>query len=444
MRILDAIQDQDQVKRLLNRRPEFQGEAQAQLTAAVSSILSRVKEGGDRALIDFTARFDRVSLDTANLKVTAPECEIAYQRVSGDFLEAIRQAKRNIIDFHTKQLPKDWLDIKEDGIILGQRFQAVASAGLYVPGGVAGTTPLVSSVLMNALPAGVAGVGRIIICTPPDGAGGVNPYLLVAAVECGITEVYKAGGAQAIAAMAFGTESIRPVDVIVGPGNQYVTEAKRQVFGYVGLDMLAGPSEIMVIADETNHPAYIAADLLSQAEHGPVGQNGIFLLTPSAKLANAVAVELEKQLADLSRNEIAAGSLAAGGAIIITADLEAAFELLNYSAPEHLELLIADAWSYLGKVKNAGAIFIGPYSTEPIGDYIAGTNHVLPTVGTARFASGLNVDHFIKKSSIIYYNQTGIRRYGPAAMTIAGVEGLGAHANAVKIRMEGSNANRGN
>jgi histidinol dehydrogenase len=268
--------------------------------------------------------------------------------------------------------------------------------------------------------------------------------LLVAAAECGITEVYKAGGAQAIAAMAFGTESICPVDVIVGPGNQYVTEAKRQVFGYVGLDMLAGPSEIMVIADETNHPAYIAADLLSQAEHGPVGENGIFLLTPSTKLANAVAVELEKQLADLSRNEIAAGSLATGGAIIITADLEAAFELLNYSAPEHLELLIADAWSYLGKVRNAGAIFIGPYSTEPIGDYIAGTNHVLPTVGTARFASGLNVDHFIKKSSIIYYNQTGIRRYGPAAMTIAGVEGLGAHANAVKIRMEGSNANRGN
>jgi histidinol dehydrogenase len=444
MRILDAIQDKEQVMRLLNRRPDFLGEAQAQLTAAVSSILSRVKAEGDRALVDFTARFDRVSLDMANLRVTAAECELAYKLVSGDFLEAIRRAKRNIIDFHTKQLPKDWLDIKTDGMILGQRYQAVAAAGLYVPGGVAGTTPLVSSVLMNALPAMVAGVGRIIICTPPDGVGGVNPYLLVAAAECGITEVYKAGGAQAVAAMAFGTESIRPVDVIVGPGNQYVTEAKRQVFGYVGLDMLAGPSEIMVIADDANHPAYIAADLLSQAEHGPVGANGIFMLTPSAQLANAVAIEVEKQLADLSRNEIAVGSLASGGAIIITADLEAAFELLNYCAPEHLELLLADAWSYLGKVRNAGAIFIGPYSTEPIGDYIAGTNHVLPTAGTARFASGLNVDHFMKKSSIIYYNQTGIRRDGPAAITIAEVEGLDAHARAVKIRMEGSNANRGN
>jgi histidinol dehydrogenase len=442
MRIYDAIKDKDQVMRLLNRRPDFQGEAQAQLTATVGEILSQVKSRGDQALIDFAARFDRVSLDTADLRVALSECETAYQQVSGEFIAAIRQAKQNITDFHTKQLPKDWLDIKADGIILGQRFQAVASAGLYVPGGVAGTTPLVSSVLMNVLPARVAGVGRIIICTPPNREGGVNPYLLVAAAECGITEVYKTGGAQAVAAMAFGTESIRPVDVIVGPGNQYVTEAKRQVFGYVGLDMLAGPSEILIVADEDNNPAYIAADLLSQAEHGPVGGNGIFLLTTSEKLANAVAVEVEKQLLNLSRKEVAAGSLASGGAIIVTADWEETFELLNYSAPEHLELLIADPWSYLGNIKNAGAIFIGPYSTEPIGDYIAGTNHVLPTAGTARFSSGLNVDHFIKKSSIIYYNQAGIQRYGPAAITIAGVEGLDAHANAVKIRMEGSHAER--
>ncbi|MGD9154123.1 MAG: histidinol dehydrogenase [Bacillota bacterium] len=436
LRILDTLQAKEQVLQILNRRPVFQGATQGQLTTAVAAILARVRNGGDQALVDLAARFDRVMLDKDKLRVADAEFETAYQQVTPEFLAAIRQAKANIIAFHTKQLPKDWLDFKTGGMILGQRYQAVAAAGLYVPGGVAGATPLVSSVLMNALPARVAGVERIIVCTPPNLQMGVNPYLLVAAAECGITEIYKTGGAQAIAAMAFGTESVKPVEVIVGPGNQYVTEAKRQVFGYVGLDMLAGPSEIFIIADAANNPAFIAADLLSQAEHGPVNEAGAFLVTPAAQLAAAVAEEVDRQLAGLSRREIAAASLQANGVIVVTTDLAEAFELANYTAPEHLELLVAEPWSHLKRIKNAGAVFIGPYATEPIGDYVAGTNHVLPTNGTARFASGLNVDHFLKKTSIIYYNRTGINLYGPAAATIAGVEGLDAHANAVKIRME--------
>jgi histidinol dehydrogenase len=436
VRILDTAQAKEQVLQLLNRRPVFQGDYQAKLTATVAEILAQVRNEGDRALVSLAARFDQVALAPEQLLVSAAEMETAYRKVTPDFITALRQAKANIIAFHTKQLPKDWLDCKEGGMLLGQRYQAVAAAGLYVPGGVAGTTPLVSSVLMNALPARVAGVERIVICTPPNRQAGVNAYLLVAAAECGITEIYKTGGAQAIAAMAFGTDSLQPVDVIVGPGNQYVTEAKRQVFGYVGLDMLAGPSEILIIADAANNPAFIAADLLSQAEHGPVNEAGAFLVTPSAQLAQAVATEVDRQLAGLNRNHIAAASLEANGVIVVTADLEEAFALANYTAPEHLELLVAEPWSYLSRIKNAGAVFIGPYAPEPIGDYVAGTNHVLPTNGTARFSSGLNVDHFIKKTSIIYYNQTGINLYGPAAVTLAGVEGLDAHANAVKIRME--------
>jgi histidinol dehydrogenase len=288
---------------------------------------------------------------------------------------------------------------------------------------------------MNALPAVVAGVKRTVICTPPNNHGKINPYLLAAAMECNITEIYKVGGAQAIAALAYGTDIITPVDVIVGPGNQYVTEAKRQVFGFVGLDMLAGPSEILIIADENSNPAYIAADLLSQAEHGPKNEAGSFLLTSSIKLAEAVAIEVKRQLTLLNRQEIAKASIEANGGIIVTADLDEAFDLANFCAPEHMELVVDEPWSYLSRIKNAGAVFLGPYSTEPIGDYIAGTNHVLPTNGTARFASGLNVDHFMKKTSIISYNQAGINKYGPAAMTIAAVEGLDAHAKAIKIRL---------
>lgn len=436
MRILRTDSQLEEARSFLNRRPKATGQEQAGITAGVAAIIKEVKERGDEALLDLTAKFDRIRLQPEQLRVTAQEFEAARSLVPEDFREAIRQAKANILAFHQKQLPKDWLDLKEDGIVLGQRYIPVDSAGLYVPGGVAGSTPLVSSLLMNVLPAVVAGVKRIIICTPPNASGGVNPYLLATAFECNISEIYKVGGAQAIAAMAFGTETIAPVDVITGPGNQYVTEAKRQVFGYVGLDMLAGPSEILIIADADNDPTFIAADLLSQAEHGPVDEAGAFLLTPSAKLAQAVAEEVTRQLAQLSRNTIAAASLEKSGAIIITRDLAEAFELANYTAPEHLELLVADPWNHLHQIKHAGAVFIGPYSTEPIGDYIAGTNHVLPTNATSRFASGLSVDHFIKRTSIIAYNKPGIARYGPAAIKIAAVEGLDAHANAIKVRLE--------
>ncbi len=437
MRILESESQSEQVRNILNRRPQLQDENHQHLTETVAAIMQEVRTRGNVALFEYTARFDGVELAAGMLQVTAAEFAAAKSAVPDDFILAIRTAKENILSYHQKQLPKDWLDIRQDGIVLGQRFQPVDSAGLYVPGGVAGTTPLVSSVLMNVLPATVAGVTRIIICTPPNATGGVNEYLLTAAAECGVTEVYKVGGAQAIAAMAFGTDSIAPVDVITGPGNQYVTEAKRQVFGYVGLDMLAGPSEILIIADADNNPEFIAADLLSQAEHGPVNEAGAFLLTPSKELAEAVSQAVERQLTKLSRNEVAAASLETNGVIVVTRDLDEAFELANYTAPEHLELLVADPWTQLAKLKHAGAIFIGPYSTEPIGDYVAGTNHVLPTNGTARFASGLNVDHFIKKSSLIAYSKQGIAKYGPTAVSIAEVEGLDAHANAVRERLKG-------
>ncbi|TCL64267.1 histidinol dehydrogenase [Hydrogenispora ethanolica] len=435
MRILTTNQDKTVIMDLLNRRPKFQAEAQLQLSANVAAIMQKVRIDGDAALYELTEKFDRIVLASGTLRVADSELATARADIPASFVTAIRLAKDNILAYHQKQLPKDWVDLRNDGIVLGQRFQAVDSAGLYVPGGIAGTTPLVSSVLMNVLPAVVAGVRRIVICTPPNASGGINPYLLAAAAECGVTEIYKVGGAQAIAALAFGTQSIAPVDVITGPGNQYVTEAKRQVFGYVGLDMLAGPSEILIIADSENKPSYIAADLLSQAEHGPFNEAGAFLLTPSAALAEAVNDEVEGQLKELSRNQVAAASLESNGLIAVTDSLDEAFELANYCAPEHLELLIADPWASVNRIKHAGAIFIGPYSTEPIGDYVAGTNHVLPTNGTARFSSGLNVDHFIKKSSLISYSQAGIERFGPAAITIAGVEGLDAHANAVRLRL---------
>lgn len=434
MRILKTKQEMPEILRILNRRPEFQ--AKSELTAQVAVIISTVREHGDQALLKYGAKFDGVQLSGTELRVTEAEIEQACAEVTAEFIEAVKQAKANILAFHQKQLPKDWLDIKEEGMILGQRYLPVAAAGLYVPGGTGGLTPLVSSVLMNALPAKVAGVVRLVICTPPNAQGKINSQLLYTAFECGVTEIYKAGSAWAIAALAYGTESISPVDVIVGPGNQYVTEAKRQVYGYVGLDMLAGPSEILIIADAENNPEFIAADLLSQAEHGPVDEAGSFLLTTSVTLAEMVAVEVEKQLAELSRSKIARASLAKSGAIIITEDLDEAFELANYTASEHLELLVAEPWSHLSRIKHAGAIFLGPYSTEPIGDYVAGTNHVLPTYGTARFASGLNVDHFLKKTSLIGYNPAGILKYGGVAVKFAEVEGLDAHAHAVQVRLE--------
>lgn len=433
MRIINFSENNRAVLDILNRRPEPNKDSS--VTLAVNEIINNVRAHGNQALVDYAAKFDQVTLDATSLQVTAAEFDAALSEVPQDFLAALRVAKNNIVEFHQKQLPKDWLDIKNDGSVLGQRYCAVDSAGLYVPGGVGGSTPLVSSLLMNSLPAIVAGVKRIVVCTPPSAGGKINAYLLAAMHECGISEVYKVGGAQAIAAMAYGTETIKSVDVIVGPGNQFVTEAKRQVYGFVGLDMLAGPSEILIIADKDNNPQYVAADLLSQAEHGPSGKAGSFLLTDDADFAQKVAAEVERQLPQLSRREIAVSCLEQCGAIIVVDDAEQMYELSNYAAPEHLELLVADPWNKLNKLRHAGAIFIGPYSTEPIGDYVAGTNHVLPTNGTARFASGLSVDPFIKKSSIISYSREAILQNGPAAVRISEVEGLDAHGNAVKIRL---------
>jgi histidinol dehydrogenase len=329
------------------------------------------------------------------------------------------------------------MTFEDQGVILGQRYLAVEAVGLYVPGGVGGTTPLVSTFLMNAIPALVAGVERLVVCTPPRKDRTVNPYLLAAVAELGIKEVYKVGGAQAIGALAYGTPTIKRVDKIVGPGNAYVTAAKRQVYGYVGIDTLAGPSEILIVADRTANPRWVAADLLSQAEHGPRDEAGAILLTPERQLVEQVAREVEAQLPTLGRANIAQQSLEKSGALIVTANLEEAIQLANFCAPEHLELYVNEPFSWLGKIRHAGAVFIGPYSPEPIGDYVAGTNHVLPTNGLARFASALSVDDFLKKSSLISYTREGLAKNGPAAIRLARVEGLEAHARSVEQRWEG-------
>ncbi len=433
MRIYDTKHNLAAIKELLDRRNLLTTEND-ELVEKVRAIIQRVRQSGDQALLDYTLEFDRVQLSRFDLKVTREEIEAAYRQVDQEFLAALRTAKENILAFHRRQKRETWLTFGGQGVLLGQRYLPLGAAGLYVPGGAGGQTPLVSSVLMNALPAVVAGVPRLVICTPPRPDRTINPFLLVAAAEAGVTEIYKVGGAQAIAALAYGTETIAPVDKIVGPGNLYVAMAKRLVYGVVGLDMLAGPSEILIIADESANPAFVAADLLSQAEHGPVDEAGAVLLTPSAALIEAVREELEKQLADLPRAGIARASLERSGGLILVRDLDEAVELANFAAPEHLELQVASPYEWLAKLKNAGAIFLGPYSPEPIGDYVAGTNHVLPTNGTARFASALSVDDFMKAISLIGYNQAGLKEYGAAAVTLARVEGLEAHARAVEKR----------
>ena len=435
MRVLKTTVDQEEIRRLLTRRP-FPAEAEAEIRRKVEEILSRVRREGDKALVDYTKAFDGVDLTAAGIKVKEEELAAAQARVTPEFLTALRAAKENILRYHRQQVSRSWMLYEEGGILLGQRYLPLASVGLYVPGGAGGKTPLVSSVLMNALPAVVAGVPRIIMCTPPTQDGTVEPHLLAAALEAGVTEVYKLGGAQAIAAMAFGTETVPKVDKIVGPGNNYVIMAKRLVYGEVGLDSLAGPSEIIVIADETACPQLVAADLLSQAEHGPVDEASAILLTPCASLAEETARELERQLATLPRKEIARACLEKNGGLVLTRDLAEAVELANFSAPEHLELMVADPHYWLTKVRHAGAVFLGSFTPESVGDYVAGSNHVLPTGGTARFASALSVDDFVKKMSIVSYSSEGLAKFGPAATVLARVEGLEAHARAVDIRLE--------
>lgn len=400
------------------------------LINSVRQIVEDVRLRGEAAVFHYTRRFDGAELSAATWQVTEAELEEACRQVEEEFLAALQRAKANIISFHQKQLQKSWWETDSKGNITGQIYRPVERVGIYVPGG---TAAYPSSVLMTALPAVVAGVKEIIMTSPPNADGTMNPYTLVAAKESGVTAVYKVGGAQAIAALAYGTENLRPVQKIVGPGNIFVTLAKKMVYGQVDIDMLAGPSEILVIADETARPEFVAADLLSQAEHDPLAS--AILLTPSQELAQAVRGEVEVQLERLPRKEIARKSIDSASGIIVTEDLEEALALANEFAPEHLELAVEDPFRWLGKIRNAGAIFLGHFSPEPLGDYFAGPNHVLPTGGTAKFYSPLNVDIYMKKSSLIVYSRQGLEAASQDIIKLASVEGLDAHANAIRVRV---------
>ncbi|SDW45665.1 histidinol dehydrogenase [Marininema mesophilum] len=396
---------------------------------AVQEILSRVKREGDTAVRELTARLDGVEL--AQFQVKESEIDAAVATISPGAKEALALAARRIRSYHERQKSNSWIEAEEDGTVLGQLVRPLARVGLYVPGGRAAYP---STVLMTAIPASVAGTEEVVMVTPPGPDGEVPAITLAAAREAGVTRVFKMGGAQAVAALAYGTESIPQVDKIVGPGNIYVALAKRMVYGQVDIDAIAGPSEIVVIADENADPVYIAADLLSQAEHDPMAS--AVLLTPSASLAEGVTNELQRQCEALPRAEIAAASLLNHGALCITRDLAEAIELANRLAPEHLELMVEDPWLWVGQIKNAGALFLGPWSPEAVGDYLAGPNHVLPTNGTARFFSALSVDDFSKKTSLISYSQRALLRDGPGVITLAEAEGLQGHAASIRARIE--------
>lgn len=405
----------------------------APLTAAqvVERIVTDVRAGGDEKLLYYTNLIDKAGLSVQNIRVSEAEFAEARRSVDKEVVEAIERAIANVRRFHEEQLPKTWLTNRECGAMLGQKVTPVDSVGIYVPGG---TAAYPSSVIMNAVPATAAGVLRIVMAVPPGRDGKVNPYVLVTAELIGVREIYKMGGAQAIAALAFGTETVPKVEKITGPGNIFVTLAKKAVYGHCDIDMLAGPSEILIIADDGADPKYLAADLLSQAEHDPLAS--AILVTDSELLGNAVAAELEVQLAALPRQEIAALSLANHGKIIIASDMETVIEMANISAPEHLEVMTKEPFALLPYLRNAGAIFLGAYSPEPLGDYYAGPNHILPTGGTARFYSVLNVETFMKKTSIIAYTQGALTAVGSDVIKMAEAEGLQAHANAIRVRME--------
>lgn len=429
MQIVKLTKDtkKDLLERLLKRSPNSYPEFESR----VAEIIQEVKEKGDEALFSYTARFDGVTLTPETVKVTQEEIDEAYAQIEPSLLEVIRRALVNIRAYHEKQKKYSWFDSTENGTILGQKVTPLKTVGVYVPGGKA-VYP--SSVLMNVVPARVAGVERIIMTTPPGRDGKVNPTTLVAAKEAGIDEVYKAGGAQAIAALAFGTESIPKADKITGPGNIYVALAKKAVYGHVSIDSIAGPSEIMVLADETANPRYVAADLLSQAEHDEMAS--AILVTTSRQLAEEVSAEIEGFLKTLSRREIIQKSLDQYGFILLADTLEDAIDAVNEIASEHLEIVTKDAFKVMTRIRNAGAIFIGEYSSEPLGDYFAGPNHVLPTNGTAKFFSPLSVDDFVKKSSIIYYSREALEPLHKDIIAFAEAEQLTAHANSIKVRFE--------
>jgi len=404
----------------------------ADLSAAelVRRIVGDVRREGDAAVIRYTQLIDRVEMQPEDFLVSEAEFRAAEAAADPQVLESLRRAAANVRRYHEEQKPNSWLTYREQGSILGQALIPLDRVGIYVPGG---TAAYPSSVIMNAVPASVAGVGEIIMMVPPK-AGKLNPYVLLAAREAGVQKIYKIGGAQAIAAMAFGTETIPRVDKITGPGNIFVTLAKKEVYGHVDIDMLAGPSEILIVADKTADPSYTAADMLSQAEHDPLASS--IVITDCAELAEKVASEAERQLQQLPRQEIARASLERNGLIVVAEDMQQALRFANISAPEHLELLTADPFQLLPCVRHAGAVFLGAYSPEPLGDYFAGPNHVLPTGGTARFYSVLNVETFMKRTSLISYTQPALSAVSGDIIRLAETEGLAAHANAIRLRRE--------
>jgi histidinol dehydrogenase len=412
---------------LIKRSPEHM----ANFETSVREILDNVKANRDKALFEYTAKFDGFELNAGNIKVTEEEIESAYEKIDKDLLDVIRKSLVNIRDFHEKQKMNSWFTSTDKGIFLGQKVTPMKRAGVYVPGGKA-VYP--SSVLMNVMPAKVAGVEEIIMTTPCNSIGEVNPAVLVAAKEAGADSIYRVGGAQAIAALAYGTESIPKVDKIVGPGNIYVALAKKAVFGNVSIDSIAGPSEILVIADESANPKFIAADLLSQAEHDQMAS--AILITTSEKIAEEVQGEIENFVEKLPRTEIIEASLENYGYILIARDIEEAVETANEIASEHLEILTKNPLETMTKIKNAGAIFLGEYSSEPLGDYFAGPNHILPTNGTAKFFSPLSVDDFVKKSSVVYYSKEALSDVHRDIEQFAKSEGLYAHANSIAVRFE--------
>lgn len=405
----------------------------------VRAILAQVRAQGDEALVDFTRRFDCPDFSDRDIRVSRQEIQAGAAEVPASDREVIQQAIANVRAFHEQQSQRSWWQAGSDGVILGQMVRPVERAGLYVPGGQAGTTPLISSMIMNAVPAMVAGVQGLAAVTPPRADNSLDPYLLAVADLLGIEEVYRLGSAWAVAALAFGTATVPAVDVIAGPGNIYVTTAKRLLVGRVGIDMIAGPSEIVILADETANPEWVAADMLSQAEHDPLAAS--ILISPHPDLIQQVKQSLAGQLKALPRAEIARASLSDWGAAILTPDLDRAATLSNRLAPEHLELCVADPWALVGRIRNAGAIFMGHHCPEPVGDYFAGPNHVLPTMGTARFASGLSVDTFIKKTNILAAPREYVHKHGPAIARLAALEGLEAHAGSVLRRLHGSQEN---
>ena len=424
---LNAETKKDLLKNLLKRSPSNFGN----YAETVQGIVDDVRDNGDAALFSYTKKFDKADITADNVKVTQEEIDYAYTQVSPELLDVIRKAKKNIWEYHEKQKQYSWFDSKPNGTLLGQKVTALASVGVYVPGGKA-VYP--SSVLMNVMPAKVAGVEKIVMTTPCNAEGEVYATTLVAAKEAGVDEIYKAGGAQAIAALAYGTESVPKVDKIVGPGNIFVALAKRAVYGHVSIDSIAGPSEVMVLADETANPRYVAADLLSQAEHDEMAS--AILVTTSEELAEKVSVQVDKFIDELSRKEIMRNSIDNYGYILLADNLSDAIDAVNDIASEHLEIVTANPFDVMTRVKNAGAIFIGEYSSEPLGDYFAGPNHVLPTNGTAKFFSPLSVDDFIKKSSIIYYSREALEAVHTDIEAFAKAEQLTAHANSIAVRFE--------